>query len=92
MRAPEHMLPINPNLLDTLVKGGESGWIPNDAEGLAFIKVLFVGEESGQWAVLFRWKKGYVAGPHKHLQRGDDSGARGGESNQSWGAKLWHRY
>ena len=48
MRAPEHMQPINPNLLDTLVKGGESDWIPNDAEGLAFIKVLFVGEESGQ--------------------------------------------
>ena len=67
MPAPEHMLPLNPNLMDTLVQGGESGWIPNDAEGKAFMKVLFVGEESGQWAVLFRWKKGYVAGPHKHL-------------------------
>lgn len=67
MSAPEHMLPVNPKLLDTLVKGGESGWIPNDAEGLSFMKVLFVGEESGQWAVLFRWKKGFVAGPHKHL-------------------------
>ena len=67
MRAPDHMQPLNPDLLDTLVKGGESGWIPNDAEGLAFIKVLFIGEESGQWGVLFRWKKGYVAGPHKHL-------------------------
>ena len=40
MRAPDHMLPINPNLLDTLVKGGEEGWIPNDADGLAFLKVL----------------------------------------------------
>jgi anti-sigma factor ChrR (cupin superfamily) len=61
------MLPLNPNLMDTLVRGGESGWIQNDLEGMAFMKVLFVGEESGQWAVLFRWKKGYVAGPHKHL-------------------------
>ena len=64
---PEHMLPLNPNLIDTLVSGGESGWIPNDLEGKAFIKVLFVGEENGEWAVLFRWKKGYVAAPHKHL-------------------------
>jgi hypothetical protein len=67
MPAPEHMLPINPNLLDTLVKGGDEGWIPNDLEGKAFVKVLYVGEESGQWGVLFRWKKGYVAAPHKHL-------------------------
>ncbi len=67
MSAPAHMLPINPDLLDTLVKGGDEGWIPNDAEGKAFIKVLYVGEESGQWGVLFRWKKGYVAAPHKHL-------------------------
>jgi len=67
MPAPTHMLPLNPNLMDTLVRGDESGWIPNDAEGMAFMKILFVGEESGQWAVLFRWKKGYVAAPHKHL-------------------------
>jgi anti-sigma factor ChrR (cupin superfamily) len=67
MSAPEHMHPLNPNLLDTLVKGGEEGWIPNDLEGKAFMKVLFCAEESGQWAVLFRWMKGYVAAPHKHL-------------------------
>ena len=64
---PEHMLPLNPNLIDTLVAGGESGWIPNDDEGKAFIKDLFVGEENGQRAVLFRWKKGYVAAPQKEL-------------------------
>ena len=40
MPAPEHMLPLNPNLMDTLVKGGEGGWIPNDAEGMASMKVL----------------------------------------------------
>ena len=67
MAAPQHMLPLNPDLMDTLVKAGESDWIPSDAEGKAFMKVLFTGEESGQWAALFRWKKGYVAGPHKHL-------------------------
>ena len=67
MNPPDHMLPLNPALMDTLVKGDETGWIPNDAEGKAFMKVLFVSEETGQWGVLFRWKQGYVAGPHKHL-------------------------
>jgi len=67
MNPPDHMLPLNPALMDTLVKGDDTGWIPNDAEGRAFMKVLFVSEETGQWGVLFRWKQGYVAGPHKHL-------------------------
>ena len=26
-----------------------------------------VWQESGRWAVLLKWKKGYVAPPHKHL-------------------------
>ena len=67
MAVPQHMLPLNPNLMDTLVKASESDWIPTDPDGKAFLKVLFTGEESGQWAALFRWKQGYVAGPHKHL-------------------------
>ena len=67
MAIPDHIKPVNPELVDTLVKAGEGAWLPNDAEGKAFMKVLFTGEESGQWAVLFRWGKGYVAGPHKHL-------------------------
>jgi len=67
MSIPEQLKPLNPELVDTLVKADDGAWIPSDAEGLAAMKVLFVGEESGQWAALFRWKKGYVAGPHKHL-------------------------
>ena len=67
MSAPDHMKPINPELIDTLVKASESDWIPNDAEGKAFMKVLFTGEESGHWAALFRWSKGFVAGPPQHL-------------------------
>ena len=31
------------------------------------LSMVFVGEESGQWAVLLRWPKGYSAAPHKHL-------------------------
>jgi anti-sigma factor ChrR (cupin superfamily) len=34
---------------------------------MAWIKVLWTGPETGRWAALFRWKKGYVASPHKHL-------------------------
>ena len=67
MNPPDHMLPLNPALMDTFVKGGDTGWIPNDDEGKDFMKVLFVSEETGQCGVLFRWKQGYVAGPHKHL-------------------------
>ena len=31
------------------------------------MKVLWTGSESPGWACLFRWLKGYVAPPHKHL-------------------------
>ncbi len=31
------------------------------------MKILWTGAESGRWAVLLKWDKGYVAGPHKHL-------------------------
>ncbi|MCE2391975.1 MAG: cupin domain-containing protein [Proteobacteria bacterium] len=67
MKIPEQFRPLNPELMDTLVPAGESDWIPNDDSGMSFVKVLYTGEESGQWAALFRWSKGYVAGPHKHL-------------------------
>ena len=31
------------------------------------VKVLWVGRETGTWASLHHWKKGYTAPPHKHL-------------------------
>ena len=31
------------------------------------MKILWTGSESGSWAVLFRWLKGYTAPQHKHL-------------------------
>jgi anti-sigma factor ChrR (cupin superfamily) len=67
MALPQDISPINPGLLDTMVLGDERAWIPTDAEGKSFMKVLWTGAESGRWAVLLRWKKGYVAAPHKHL-------------------------
>jgi len=34
---------------------------------LSSVKLLWVGRETGTWASLHHWKKGYVAPPHKHL-------------------------
>ena len=57
--------PINDQLADIIVRADEP-WIESSA-GQAWMKVLWVGRETGRWAALFRWKKGYVASPHKHL-------------------------
>jgi hypothetical protein len=34
---------------------------------MSAVKVLWVGRETGTWASLHHWKKGYTAPPHKHL-------------------------
>ncbi len=57
--------PINDQLADIVVRATDP-WIELEPDR-AWIKVLWTGEESGRWAALFRWKKGYVAAPHKHL-------------------------
>ena len=33
----------------------------------SFVKILWTGSETGGWAVLLKWKKGFVAPQHKHL-------------------------
>jgi len=57
-------------LLDTLARTTEMELIET-VPGKANMKVLWASPETGRWAVLLRWKKGYVAAPHGHL-----SGAR----------------
>ena len=57
--------PINGNLQDTLVQASKTPWIEQGP--MSATKVLFTGAETGAWAALFRWKKGFVAAPHKHL-------------------------
>jgi quercetin dioxygenase-like cupin family protein len=68
MALPQDISPVNSELMDTLVKGSDAEWIPQpfDPER-AFIKVLWTGSESGNWAVQFRWLKGFTAPQHKHL-------------------------
>jgi len=36
-------------------------------DGGSSMRVCWTGAETGRWAVMFRWPKGYVAGRHKHL-------------------------
>ena len=68
MALPQDISPINSELMDTLVEASKVDWIPQpfDPER-AFIKILWTGSETGGWAVLFRWLKGYTAPQHKHL-------------------------
>jgi quercetin dioxygenase-like cupin family protein len=68
MALPQDISPFNSELMDTLVSSAKMDWIPSeDDPKRAFMKILWTGSESGTWAVLFRWLKGYVAPPHKHL-------------------------
>jgi anti-sigma factor ChrR (cupin superfamily) len=61
----QDVTPVNDQLADIIVRSTDP-WIEQE-KGMAWMKVLWTGEESGRWAALFRWNKGYVAAPHKHL-------------------------
>src|SRR5579863_1245096 len=61
----QNIQPINGNLHDTLVEASKTPWIERGP--MSATKILYTGAETGSWAVLHRWKKGYVAPPHKHL-------------------------
>jgi len=65
MPLPQEIAPLNGNLQDTLVKASKMPWI--EQTPLSSVKILYTGAETGTWAVLFRWKKGFIAQPHKHL-------------------------
>ena len=68
MALPQDIRPINSELMDAITQSADAEWIPNqDDPKRAFMKVLWTGEETGRWIVMFRWLKGYVAPPHKHL-------------------------
>ena len=68
MALPQDITPFNSELMDSLARTADMDWIPNELDPeRAFMKVLWTGSESGSWAVMFRWLKGYAAPPHKHL-------------------------
>jgi len=65
MALQQNLAPLNSEIMDSLVHGADTRWVPTGDN--AWIKVLWTGSESGRWAALFRWNKGYVADAHKHL-------------------------
>lgn len=66
MDVMKFIAPASPDVADTHVPAGDEGLMQTDADGLAFMKVLWTSPAGG-WAVLYKWKKGYVAPAHKHL-------------------------
>jgi len=66
MPLPQDIKAVNPELMDSLARSSQMDWIETDP-GQAWMKVLWTGPETGRWVVLLKWKKGYVAPPHKHL-------------------------
>ena len=66
MALPQDISPVNSELMDSLARTSAMEWIETKP-GQAWLKVLWVGPETGRWAVLLKWRKGYVAPPHKHL-------------------------
>jgi len=66
MALPQDIRPANSELMDSLARSSQMEWIETDP-GQAWMKVLWTGPETGRWAVLLKWKKGYVAPAHKHL-------------------------
>ena len=66
MALTQDITPVNPELMDTLVKANDMPWIETQP-GMAYMKILWTGAETGSWAVLLKWNKGFVAGRHKHL-------------------------
>ena len=66
MPLPQDISPINSELMDSMARTSEMDWIETHP-GMAYMKILWIAPESGRWAVLHKWRKGYVAPPHKHL-------------------------
>ena len=66
MPMSQDISPVNSELVDHLALSSQMQWIETRS-GQTYVKVLWLGSETGRWAVLFKWRKGYVAPPHKHL-------------------------
>ncbi|MBV1876950.1 MAG: cupin domain-containing protein [Pseudomonadales bacterium] len=65
MALPQEISPVNSDLMDGLAAASKMEWIVTEPG--AAMKILWTGAETGRWAVLLKWDKGYVAGQHKHL-------------------------
>jgi len=64
MPLPQDIRPVFQDIQDTLVTA-DARWI--ETSPTSKMKVLWVGQETGTFALLIHWNKGHVAAPHKHL-------------------------
>src|ERR1700687_1546064 len=64
MPLPQDIRPVFQDIQDTLVRS-DAPWI--EQSPTAKMKVLWVGRETGTFALLIHWNKGHVAAPHKNL-------------------------
>lgn len=66
MPLPQEIKPLHQDLQDTLFSLSNADWIEN-TPGMAWSRILWTGSETGTWAAVFKWNKGFIANPHKHL-------------------------
>src|SRR5262249_21658633 len=64
MPLPQDIRPVFQDIQDTLIRAA-APWIERSPKDK--LKVLWIGRETGTWASLHHWKKGFAAPPHKHL-------------------------
>ena len=60
MPLPQDIRPVFQDIQDTLIRS-DAPWI--EQSPLSKVKVLWIGRETGTWASLHHWKKGYAAPP-----------------------------
>ena len=45
MALPQDISPLNPELMDTIVRAPKMDWVPTDDTGTAFVKLLWTGAD-----------------------------------------------
>ena len=60
MPLPQDISAFNQNLVDTVFATSQMDWIET-TPGQAWMKILWTGSETGTWAVILKWAKGYAA-------------------------------
>jgi len=66
MPLPQDITPFVESLEDTVVSASDDDWLETEP-GMAWVRLLWSQPETGKYAGIYRWKKGYAAPSHKHF-------------------------
>ena len=66
MPLPQDITPFVESLEDTVVAASDDDWLETEP-GKAWVRLLWSQPETGKYAGIYRWKKGYAAPSHKHF-------------------------